>query len=231
MEQDRKDAIPSVLNDLIDVDGTPAVGDGLVFDGANWVPSPPYGSVNGPLLRVWNSVAATLPAEAGPGDWNGTEPVSANADQDWLGAPDGTPDWGHWVDGSAGWEYHITEPGIYTAEAYAVVTFDAPVDHLATISHRATPGIHTYNLMENAAKRRQSGVAAITSVIYMPQIVAHPDTDATYWWGYEPPIKNVIAPGVFLSWETPGAATVATTILWEFSLFQWSPGATTSRWR
>ena len=39
-EQDRKDAIPSVLNDLIDVDGEPTEGDGLTYTGGAWRPTP-----------------------------------------------------------------------------------------------------------------------------------------------------------------------------------------------
>lgn len=55
-EQDRKDLIPAVLNDLIDVDGTPADGDSLIRDGGVWVPTAPGGSAvdaHGPAITIW----------------------------------------------------------------------------------------------------------------------------------------------------------------------------------
>lgn len=41
MEQDKPTLVPAVLSDLVDVDGTPAAGDTLTFDGTVWGVSTP----------------------------------------------------------------------------------------------------------------------------------------------------------------------------------------------
>jgi hypothetical protein len=55
-EQDRKDLVPAVLNDLIDVDGTPAEGDTLTFRNGAWRPAVADNLLsrpNGPAVQEW----------------------------------------------------------------------------------------------------------------------------------------------------------------------------------
>jgi len=60
-EQDRADLVPSVLNDLMDVDGEPADGDGLVRRDGAWVPAAgAAGNTNGPRRTIWQSSSTGL---------------------------------------------------------------------------------------------------------------------------------------------------------------------------
>lgn len=190
------------------------------------------GSVNGPLLRTWTDAAATAPAEGVAGVWNGTEPTDSTPTDQWIGAPPGTPDWGYWdYDAGSGWTYFITEPGYYTAEVYCLLTFDGALDSNAMMKTTVVPGMHTYNTMRQTSFYDPSSNTFLLATHYLPPLVAHPDMDNTYWAGYAPPIKNFVTPGSAIVWETPGSARVPTAVTWEFSLFQWQPGAATPSWR
>lgn len=114
-EQDRKDAVPSVLNDLIDVDGTPADGDGLAYTGGAWRPGVAAGLLPefGPALCVWQgnydgvALANNLPAIGAA--WNAMVMAVTGTDT-WPGTQ---PTLGGWGETNGYVRWLATEPGIY----------------------------------------------------------------------------------------------------------------------
>jgi len=76
-EQDREDLVPSVLNDLMDVDGEPADGDMLIRQGGAWVPSA------GPFMPSWifqRTAGKVMADGVYENTWTGWVDYSANND-------------------------------------------------------------------------------------------------------------------------------------------------------
>lgn len=110
-EQDRKDLVPSVLNDLIDVDGTPVEGNSLTYTGAAWEPTDGPIPPNGPVINVWDGESSGSRAD------NAAIATAWNAivmSRDGYDAYPGVhPTMGAWI-GSGGYQqWNATEPGNY----------------------------------------------------------------------------------------------------------------------
>ena len=131
-EQDRKDLVPSVLNDLIDVDGTPADGQGLRRSAGVWTPADMLGVDDvlpefGPCLSFYEgSHSGTIAdASAAAAAWSGMD----------MGVvpgygPDEYPG-GHVAQGTWSGEtlgsyqvWHADEPGIYQVYTLAQLGLD-----------------------------------------------------------------------------------------------------------
>ena len=137
-EQDRKDAIPCVLNDLIDVDGEPADGDGLVRSGGAWVPAVgAAGNVNGPKRTIYETTTTGLSVV---NDYAriGVEPTNDYANwTPWDILEDVGNEPGEWVLDQGRYKYRFTRAGIFnvTSELDPVITGG---NHVAgnTLYHR-----------------------------------------------------------------------------------------------
>jgi len=123
-EQDRKDLVPSVLNDLMDVDGEPADGDALVREGGVWAPTagplPPYG----PALTFYEAYSPTANLaddNAIKAAWIALNMAHVPNYQIVNQPPTGT--WTGEAWGSQVWR--ATEPGIYSAYVWQSISLSA----------------------------------------------------------------------------------------------------------
>lgn len=113
MEQDKPTLVPAVLSDLVDVDGTPSVGDTLQWDGTAWAPQRGDANTNGPKRTIYQSLTTGLSVVD---DYAGIGVEPTNDYDNWtpwdvLEEPDNAP--GEWVlDGR--YKYRFTRAGVFT---------------------------------------------------------------------------------------------------------------------
>lgn len=144
-EQDRDDLVPSVLNDLIDVDGEPTDGDGLEYSTGAWRPTFGAGSLPryGPVLNVWGgeySGAALVDQDAINAAWVAMTVVK-NTGYDYVGNP---PAMGGWAAAFGQQRWRATEPGFYSiyvrsqgnADSYNANGFGRMAHHLSAIGNQ-----------------------------------------------------------------------------------------------
>jgi hypothetical protein len=115
-EQDRPDAVPAVLNDLMDVDGTPSEGDGLSFTDGAWRPGVAAGLLpeSGPALTVFDGESTGSRSDnIEIGEAWGAIPVAQK--EGYEAYPGVHPPMGAWSSAQGlGMEWRATEPGVYT---------------------------------------------------------------------------------------------------------------------
>lgn len=126
-EQDREDLVPSVLNDLIDVDGEPADGDGLVRDGDTWRPGNGNLPSLGPVFTIFDGYANASPTYADLGAQRAAwEAMDVQPDSGYDEYPAAQEVLGSWEGVFLGRQrWRPDTPGLYTAYILSSVYINA----------------------------------------------------------------------------------------------------------
>ena len=203
MEQDRRDAIPHVLNDLEDVDGSWQVGDTLVYDGENWVSEQP-------TVWLWsdtsnpnnNDAQRVLPEDAVLSDlsYNDGAPAAIYGDPDDLPCER--------VSDVNQTKFSFTRPGVYEFTGY--------IDE-GLASNPTTPLMMTVNVFVY-------GIARGHQIETFASNGCRADIPRTKFRVTEPMLPYEIGiAAVYLPVLNTGVRPNITTETWNLYLIQWAP--------
>jgi len=146
-EQDKPTLVPEVLNDLMDVDGTPSEGDGLAYSAGAWRPGVAAGLLpeNGPALTFWNSVYSGANLADQPAINAARTAMTMGIQPGYDTYPGVQPVMGTWVQVNGSFAWHADEPGLYQVYWSEEITVNTAPGTGALCTHREPTDLIHFN--------------------------------------------------------------------------------------